>query len=189
LPANGVRLVGDLSSIQSAAIPPTPTWTGRSPFLEPRIGDIHCWFGPAETWGIAGTVKAGVRIEITSLLEGGEWFQIGNPDRPGTHCWARWLDVLVYNDLSQLPVMAVDDFPSIMAIDAGVNCRTNPSRDADIVGALIPETAVPIVAVLGDSSWWLIENPDNPGTVCWVSGTVTKVSGDVSKIPVIPITP
>lgn len=185
LPAPSVHLVGDLNSIQAAAILPTATWNGNIPFIEPRVGDISCWFGPAETWGVAGTVKAGERVYLTSLLEEGDWYQIENLEYPGTHCWVRWIDILVYNDLSQLPVMSAADFPAIIPIEAGVNCRNNPNGDATVVGYLNTGTSVPIVAALEDHTWYLIENPDDPGSVCWVAGSVTQTSGDLSKIPIL----
>jgi hypothetical protein len=184
LPAPSVHLVGELTGIEFAQIAPTATRSGNLPFIEPRTRDISCWYGPAETWAVAGTVRFGSREALTGMLEGGDWFQVENPDSPGTWCWVRWIDITVYNDLSQLPVIPATEFPGVTPHEVGVNCRANPNGDAEILGALDVGATVPVVAMLADQSWYLIENPGNPGTVCWVFGAVTRTTGDLANIPI-----
>jgi hypothetical protein len=189
LPATSVDLVGDPDSIARAEIPPTATWSGMPAFIEPRTGDIQCWYGPAESWGVAGTLLSGSRHDLTSLYEGGDWYQVENPEVPFTYCWVRWIDIFVYNDLSQVPVMSPADFPGLMAAEAAVNCRTDPGAEAEVVGTLDTGILVPIVAVLPDHSWYLIQNPDHGGTVCWVFESVIQFSGDLAKVPILSVEP
>jgi hypothetical protein len=46
---------------------------------------------------------------------------------------------------------------------------------------------VPILGTISDKSWWQIDNPQAPGTKCWVSAAVTSTSGDVSAVPIVAI--
>ena len=66
-----------------------------------------------------------------------------------------------------------------------VNCRLGPG----VVYALINELQVGQSArVVGRNAtldWWYIRDPGNPNGFCWVSSDVTKVQGDVEKLPVI----
>ncbi|MCK6567265.1 MAG: hypothetical protein DCC59_15235 [Chloroflexi bacterium] len=67
-----------------------------------------------------------------------------------------------------------------------VNCRFGPG----VVYLSLNEIRQgrTLVAVGRDESfsWWLVEDPINPGGFCWVSAEVTDEKGDVSQLPVAP---
>lgn len=73
----------------------------------------------------------------------------------------------------------------IAAKDVSVKCRFGPSLDYSTVGFLDPGHLVPVEATVKDQSWWEIRNPSNPDTTCWVGNTVTRFSGDPSRVPIV----
>ncbi|MGH2581695.1 MAG: hypothetical protein ACRDFQ_02210 [Anaerolineales bacterium] len=76
--------------------------------------------------------------------------------------------------------------PQVAPISAGVNCRVGPATHwLDISYLLLGQTAQ-IVGSNTDTSWWYIQDPQNPGGVCWVAASVVIASGPLTGIPVVP---
>lgn len=71
--------------------------------------------------------------------------------------------------------------------DKNANCRFGPGTDFSVVGALNVGQIVPILGTVSDRTWWQITNPWSTGTQCWVSNSVTTASGDLTKVPVLPV--
>jgi uncharacterized protein YraI len=67
------------------------------------------------------------------------------------------------------------------------NCRFGPGTDFLSVGALMVGQTVPILGTISDRSWWQITTPWSSGMQCWVANSMTTTSGDLSKVPVLPI--
>jgi hypothetical protein len=79
-------------------------------------------------------------------------------------------------------------FPMVSALDKDVNCRFGPSTNFAAVGFLKVGVTVPIHGTDQTHGWWQIQNPqDIVGHYCWLGGSVTKTSGDISHLPIIPI--
>lgn len=77
--------------------------------------------------------------------------------------------------------------PMITPKSQAANCRFGPAVGFLAVGGLKVGITVPIVSTIANRSWWQIENPQEPDTFCWVSGTVTTTIGNTLKVPVVPI--
>ena len=77
--------------------------------------------------------------------------------------------------------------PMITANTVNANCRFGPGTDFLSVGALMVGQTVPILGTISDRTWWQITNPWSTSTKCWVANSVTITSGDLSKVPVVPI--
>lgn len=77
--------------------------------------------------------------------------------------------------------------PMITPKSDAANCRLGPEVGFIAVGGLNFGVTVPITGTLADKSWWQIENPQGPGTFCWVSASVTNTFGDLSTVPNKPI--
>jgi hypothetical protein len=77
--------------------------------------------------------------------------------------------------------------PMVTPKSEAANCRFGPEVGFLAVGGLIVGNVVPIVGTLGDKTWWQIENPQEPGTLCWVSASVTNTYGDLSLVPLVPV--
>ncbi len=75
----------------------------------------------------------------------------------------------------------------VTANTVNTNCRFGPGTDFSSVGVLMVGQTVPILSTIADQSWWQIANPGSPSTQCWVASSVTSTSGDLSKVPVLPI--
>jgi uncharacterized protein YraI len=86
-----------------------------------------------------------------------------------------------------LAVTATLSGPMLTANTVNANCRFGPGTDFSSVGVLMVGQTVPILGTISDQSWWQIANPGSPSTQCWVANSVTSTSGDLSKVPVLPI--
>jgi uncharacterized protein YraI len=75
--------------------------------------------------------------------------------------------------------------PMVMATSVNANCRYGPGTNYSPVGALLLGPAVPILGTIPDQSWWQIDNPDSPGTKCWVASSVTTATGNLSAVPIV----
>lgn len=70
----------------------------------------------------------------------------------------------------------------------GLNFRTGPSTQFDVITTFAAGTVVPIVGRLGDNTWWQVRSGSTTG---WVAGTAQfgTVLGNCSTIPIIPSPP
>ncbi|MEW6407019.1 MAG: hypothetical protein AB1649_35020, partial [Chloroflexota bacterium] len=75
--------------------------------------------------------------------------------------------------------------PVASPIDRGVNCRFGPGTEWLVIGALLVGQNATIQGRNGDSSWWYVSTPNDPGRPCWVAASVTNASGNLSNIPVV----
>lgn len=74
--------------------------------------------------------------------------------------------------------------PTVTTRDQPVNCRIGPSTAWLATSALNLGASSQIVGKNSDASWWLIQDPLNPGRNCWVAASVTNASGNLSGLPV-----
>lgn len=82
-----------------------------------------------------------------------------------------------------LPFTPTSTQPTISA-KQNTNCRKGPGPIYDRVGSLnIGQTAL-VYGRNSSSTWWYIENPNQPGSYCWVWGGSTSVSGATLELPV-----
>ncbi len=74
--------------------------------------------------------------------------------------------------------------PTITTLDKPVNCRLGPSTAWLPISALNVGQSSQIVGKNSDTSWWLIQDPLNPGRNCWVAASVTSASGNLAGLQV-----
>jgi len=77
--------------------------------------------------------------------------------------------------------------PQLPNIRANVDtkCRTGPSPAYPIVSYLLVGQQSVVLGANPDQSWWLIEDPRQPGVKCWVWGTTTQVTSGAAAVPVV----
>ena len=78
--------------------------------------------------------------------------------------------------------------PQLTPNTNAVNCRSGPNvayPSLDVINS--GQTAV-IAGKNEDNTWWYVHDPNNSNLFCWVSASVSTTSGDLSNLPVIPVT-
>ena len=78
--------------------------------------------------------------------------------------------------------------PQLTPNTNAVNCRLGPDvvyESLDVINS--GQTAV-IAGKNEDSSWWYVHDPNKSSLFCWVSASVSTPSGNLSNLPVIPVT-
>jgi hypothetical protein len=65
-----------------------------------------------------------------------------------------------------------------------VNCRLGPGVVYELINQLYAGQSVRVVGRNDTSTWWYIRNPGNPNGFCWVAANVTKIQGEVEKLPI-----
>lgn len=86
-------------------------------------------------------------------------------------------------ETATLPFTSTPTQPTITA-QQNTNCRKGPGPIYERVGALNIGQSALVYGRNSTSSWWYIENPNRPGSYCWVWGGSTTVSGATAELPV-----
>lgn len=76
--------------------------------------------------------------------------------------------------------------PPMVLVLLQANCRAGPGRVYDVVGYLHVGDTSPIDGRNAEATWWWIRQVVGR---CWVSDAVVEVSGDTSRVPVLPPPP
>jgi len=81
--------------------------------------------------------------------------------------------------------------PSVpmVSVSLATNCRSGPGTVYDLLGQLPVGQAAIVLGRDGTGQYWIINNPSNPGSTCWLWGQYATVSGNISTLPVIPVPP
>jgi hypothetical protein len=77
---------------------------------------------------------------------------------------------------------------AMVTVSADTNCRSGPSKDYDILGALLANKSAEIVGKNTPTNYWIIKNPNRNGT-CWLWGNFATVSGNVAEVKEFAIPP
>jgi hypothetical protein len=92
----------------------------------------------------------------------------------------------------RLPTGSVSNQPSqpdqgapTVSVSKDTNCRTGPGQPHPSVGGLAVGETAEVVGVSPGGDFWIIKNPDNIGTTCWLWKQYATVTGDTSGLPVI----
>jgi hypothetical protein len=84
----------------------------------------------------------------------------------------------------QAPTATSTPGPPMMSVSVDTNCRSGPGMDYEFLGALMTYEQAEVLAQGSEPGFWVIENPDNPGTECWVGEQYASIQGDTSHLPV-----
>lgn len=71
------------------------------------------------------------------------------------------------------------------SVDA--DCRFGPGTSFSSTSTLRLGRTAKILGTVSDQTWWQIKDPQTPGTKCWVPGPAVAISGNLSRVPVLPI--
>ena len=85
---------------------------------------------------------------------------------------------------TRTPTLPVPAGAPKVSVSMDTNCRTGPGVPYPSVGSLMVGETAEVVGRSPYGDYWIIKNPDNPGT-CWLWGLHATVTGDTSNLPVI----
>lgn len=74
--------------------------------------------------------------------------------------------------------------PPLIHVSVDTNCRSGPGLIYAYLGALMTYDEAEILARSSLPGYWVIDNPDQPGTECWVGEQYASIVGDTSGLPV-----
>ncbi len=83
---------------------------------------------------------------------------------------------------SNVPQIDPNDPTCRALINTGLNFRTGPSTDYDIITVLSTGSLLPIIGRVGDNSWWKLRDGFTEG---WVSSQYTTEYGICTSVPVV----
>ena len=66
-----------------------------------------------------------------------------------------------------------------------VNCRFGPSTAYAVVGGLEMGGQAEIIGKNIDVTWWVVKNPDDPSTTCWLAASLVETVGNIDALPVV----
>lgn len=79
--------------------------------------------------------------------------------------------------------------PAVIIIpEGGVNVRSGPSLEADLLGRLDEATKVTVIAADQTGEWWEIEYEAGPNGRGWVAAIVVELEGNPDSLPVVEAT-
>jgi len=74
-------------------------------------------------------------------------------------------------------------------INQPVNCRYGPSTAYSVVGGLEVGGQAEIVGKNIDVTWWVVKNPSDPSTNCWLAASLIDAVGNLDALPVVEAPP
>lgn len=74
-------------------------------------------------------------------------------------------------------------------VSVDTNCRSGPNITFDYVGALLLGERTEIVARTDVPGYYIVNNPDRPGTTCWLWDRYATIFGDPTQLPMIEAPP
>jgi hypothetical protein len=66
-----------------------------------------------------------------------------------------------------------------------VNCRYGPSTAYSVIGGLDIGRQAEVVGKNIDVTWWVVKNPNDPSTYCWLSADLIETTGNAEVLPVV----
>ena len=76
---------------------------------------------------------------------------------------------------------------AMVSVSLDTNCRKGPGSAYEILGALLVGESAEAVGKNSSSNYWIITNPDQPTSTCWLWGEYATVSGDQSNLAEVSI--
>ena len=79
--------------------------------------------------------------------------------------------------------------PPTLSVSVATNCYAGPRTNYGLVFTLRPGTVVTVSGKDTADNYWIIDVPNYPGTICWLSGQYAGISGDTSNLaePATPV--
>jgi len=88
---------------------------------------------------------------------------------------------------SNTPTVTATFTPSVpmVSVTQNTNCRTGPGTVYDLRGALLVGERTEVVARSSIPNYVIVDNPDNPGTNCWLWMQYGQIEGSTDGLPVL----
>jgi hypothetical protein len=126
-------------------------------------------------------LAAGAFLFATSACNLAKQMRSGTPDLAGTITAQAGIIAQQGELTPALPTDLTPGTPKV-TVSVATNCRTGPGGSFEIIGSMLEGMSAEVVGTYMNGSFWIIENPDAPGT-CWLWGEYATVSGDTSGLP------
>jgi uncharacterized protein YgiM (DUF1202 family) len=128
-----------------------------------------------------------ISVTLTAPNTGGHFFSYWMLRNPagGLFGYGAAADRPVYVEINTTgnPVAtATGDVRVSVSVDT--NCRSGPGAAYTYLGALLVGESAEVVGRNAEWTYWIIRNPDQPGTTCWLWGQYASVSGNSYGLPV-----
>jgi hypothetical protein len=87
--------------------------------------------------------------------------------------------------ITQTPTDTLTPTPAVpmVSVTVNTNCRFGPGQLYEYLGALLEGETAEIHGRDPEGNFWYIENPDQPGSYCWITAAYAQVTGDTSQVP------
>jgi len=164
--------------------------------------------GPATSFEVVGRLAADSAVSVVGRTEASDWWEIDFEAGPDGKGWVSGEVVEFVGDASLVPVVDAPDTPSIEVVETdsisettevaseiatstpmvrvppgGVNIRTGPGLDFELLGRLDEGTSAPVVAKNENGDWWQIEYSSGEDGVAWVADVVIEFVGNRDSVP------
>ncbi|MBN1219266.1 MAG: SH3 domain-containing protein [Anaerolineae bacterium] len=164
--------------------------------------------GPATTFDVVGRLPAGSFAAVVGRLENNLWWQIDFADGQG------WVSAEVVEFVgtsadvpavespagaesgtpaatseatplaTATPVDQTGDAPVVQIPSGGVNVRSGPGLEFELLGRLEGGTSASVVARNEIGDWWQIEYQAGENDLAWVADAVVDFIGDDQVVPI-----
>ena len=78
--------------------------------------------------------------------------------------------------------------PPTLSVSVATNCYAGPSTHYGFVITIYPGISVAVIGKDMADNYWVIDVPNYPGSICWLSGQYASVNGDTNNLAA-PATP
>ncbi len=170
--------------------------------------------GPATTFTRLGTLAAGSTVPVTGRPESGGWWQIDFEGGQEGKGWVSAEVVEFVGEPSEVPLVetpsletttetatdtpaeeslepstqpatqAEGDVPLVKIPAGGVNVRSGPDLNFDLLGRLDENSSARVVAKNETGDWWQIEYRAGENGLAWVADVVVDFFGDSNTVPI-----
>ncbi|MDZ7844995.1 MAG: CAP domain-containing protein [Anaerolineales bacterium] len=84
--------------------------------------------------------------------------------------------------LTSQPTQKAEDSPPVVRVSVTTNCRTGPGVGYTRISSLSPGKKAVIVGQNPDYPYWVIQDPWNSGSSCWLWNYYASTQGDLSNV-------
>ncbi len=81
------------------------------------------------------------------------------------------------------PTATNTPLPVYLSVSVTTNCYAGPSTHYGLVYTVRPGSMVQVTGRDAQDNYWIINVPNYPGTVCWLSGQYASLTGDINSLP------
>ncbi len=199
----------DVVDVQPATLQEPPL---NGPYIQTE-GVTNVRRGPDTAFDIVGRLEADSTAVVVGRLADDSWWQIELAADPEGAGWVSAEVVEFVGEASSVPVVEAPAAPTVEAEESpsgtnengtdtndglvvetgatlvipagGVNVRSGPGLDFDLLGRLDEGDELAIVAKNNTGEWWQVEYQAGENGLAWLADVVVDVTGDTSAIPVV----